>query len=157
MNWRNAFAAAAIPASIAMLAPAALAQTAGSPPTYRSVTAPAAVLYDGPSAKARKLFVAPRGMPLEVLSTVGQWVKVRDIAGDVVWVERGDVGERRAVQTTAIVYVRQAPQDSAPLVFQADRGVLLDLVEPDSKNGWLHVRHRDGTAGWVRAAEVWGY
>jgi SH3-like domain-containing protein len=124
---------------------------------YRSL-ATAAVLYDGPSKAARKLFAGPRGMPLEVISTLGQWVKVRDMAGDVIWVERTDLTERRAVVTASLVAVRQQPQDTAPTVLNADRGVLLDLVEGgEPAGGWLRVRHREGGTGWVRSTEVWGW
>jgi len=126
---------------------------------YRSVAQPA-VLYDGPSRQARKLFAAPRGMPLEVISTLGPWVKVRDMAGDVVWIERNDLAERRSVVTSAVVAVRQQPQESSAVVLHADRGVLLELADPaatEAPGGWLRVRHRDGGGGWVRTTEVWGW
>ena len=31
----------------------------------------------------------------------------------------------------------------------------VELLEPPAK-GWARVRHQDGNAGYVRAAEVWG-
>ncbi len=139
--------------AVALLAPAAAALA-----EIRGVAAPA-VLYDGPSKQARKLFAAPRGMPLEVISILGQWVKVRDVAGDVVWIERADLGERRSVVTAALATVRREPQDAAAVVLQADRGVLLDLADPaagESPAGWVRVRHRDGASGFVRVTEVWG-
>ena len=51
--------------------------------------------------------------------------------------------------------VRALPQEGADLVLQAERGVLLELVEPPAR-GWARVRHQDGNVGYVRAAEVWG-
>ena len=123
---------------------------------YRSVGVAAAVLYDGPSVKGRKLFVAPRGMPMEVLSAVGPWVKVRDIAGDVMWVERKDLGNQRTVIATAPVTVRSVAQDTAPAVLQIDRGVVLDLVEPAPAAGWVKVRHREGVVGFARTTDLWG-
>jgi SH3-like domain-containing protein len=151
--------AASVAARVAALAAAAtFGAGAASAAEFRSV-AQAAVLYDGPSKQARKLFAAPRGMPLEVVSTLGQWVKVRDVSGDVVWIERTDLAERRAVVTTAIATVRREPQDAAAQVLQTDRGVLLELVDPaavPAPGGWLQVRHRDGGSGWIRVADVWG-
>jgi SH3-like domain-containing protein len=139
--------------ALAVLFAAAPARSA----EYRSL-ATAAVLYDGPSRAARKLFAGPRGMPLEVISTLGQWVKVRDMAGDVIWVERTDLTERRAVVTASLATVRQQPQDTSPTVLSADRGVLLELVEGgEPAAGWLRVRHREGGTGWVRNTEVWGW
>jgi SH3-like domain-containing protein len=52
--------------------------------------------------------------------------------------------------------VRSAAQDGAEVVFQAERGVVLELAEPAPAPGWVRVRHRDGSSGYVRAAEVWG-
>ena len=76
----------------------------------------------------------------------------------MLWIERTDLGERRSVVTAMPATVRQQPQDAAPVVLQADRGVLLDLdagTEPGTP-GWTRVRHRDGGSGWVRNTEVWG-
>jgi SH3-like domain-containing protein len=151
MRRSAAVVAPLVAAALCALAAPAVAEIRG--------VAAAAVLYDGPSKQARKLFAAPRGMPLEVISTLGQWVKVRDVAGDVVWIERTDLGERRSVVTSAPATLRREPQDTAAVVLQADRGVLLDLADPaagESPAGWVRVRHRDGSAGFVRATEVWG-
>jgi len=51
--------------------------------------------------------------------------------------------------------VRAEPGDDAPVVMLADRGVLLELVEPQPAK-WVKVRHRDGITGYVRATDVWG-
>lgn len=125
---------------------------------FRAIAAPAP-MYDGPSRAARKLYAAPRGMPVQVVSTLGQWVKVRDASGEVLWVERTDLAERRAVVTTAIATLRRDPNETAAVVMTADRGVLLDLVDPaagESPAGWIRVRHAEGSAGFVRSGEVWG-
>ena len=128
---------------------------------FRAIANPA-VMYDAPSRQATRVFVAPRGMPVEVVSSLGAWIKVRDVSGDVLWVERTDLGERRSVVTTALATVRQQPQDMASEVMQLERGVLLDLVRttpaPAAQTSeWIEVRHRDGGSGWVRASEVWGW
>jgi SH3-like domain-containing protein len=123
---------------------------------YKTVGAAPAVLYDTPSEKGRKLFVAPRGMPVEVVLTYGQWNKVRDVAGDLSWVPAKALNSRRNVVTSAAsARVRAVPGDAGALVFTADKGVLLELVEP-LKSGWVRVKHRDGQVGFVRASEVWG-
>lgn len=123
---------------------------------FKSVGAAPAVLYDAPSAKGRKTFVAPRGMPVEVVLTYGTWAKVRDAAGDLAWVESKLLVSRRNVVVSAgSARVRDAAADSAAVVFTADKGVLLELVDNVSP-GWVKIRHRDGQGGFVRASEVWG-
>lgn len=123
---------------------------------FKSVGAAPAVLYDAPSAKGRKVFVAPRGMPVEIILTYGAWTKVRDTGGDLTWVESKYLAPKRnVIVTAASARVRTAAEESAPLVFTAEKGVLLELVETVA-GGWTKVRHRDGQTGFVRAAEVWG-
>ena len=124
---------------------------------FRQVAIDAAVLYDGPSERAQKRFIVVRGTPLELLSTLGQWVKVRDVGGDVLWIARGELGESNGVVVSrALASVRRSPDPVGELLFQAERGVLLDLVDDSAPAGWLHVRHRDGLSGYVRSAEIWG-
>lgn len=123
---------------------------------FREVTSAAGVLYDGPSEHARRLFLVPRGTPLELVSSVAGWAKVRDLSGDVLWIEGSALGEPRHVIATTLAAVRAAPRLNAELLVQVERGVLLERVDPRAPDGWVHVRHRDGPVGYVEAVEVWG-
>lgn len=133
-----------------------LACTTVSAVDFRSVGLSSVVLYDAPSAKGGKRYVAPRGMPLEVMARYGDWVKVRDAEGELSWTEaRGLVAQRNVVVKALQARVRASPDDNAALVMTADKGVLLELVDTLG-TGWTQVRHRDGIVGFVRNAEVWG-
>ena len=123
---------------------------------YASVGTPGAILYDGPSPNATRLFVAPKGMPIELISVIRLWVKVRDAFGDVMWIERGDIAQQRTVVTTTVTIVKAHANDAAEMVFQADQGVVLQLLEPAPAPGWARVRHEDGSTGYVHARDVWG-
>jgi SH3-like domain-containing protein len=123
---------------------------------FRSIGDSAVLMYDAPSVKANKLFVASRYYPVEVIVQVDNWTKVRDVAGDLAWVEKKDLSDMRTVLVTAaLADVRQKPDDGAPLVFQARQGVALELVELGA-SAWVKVRRRDGQTGFVRANQVWG-
>lgn len=123
---------------------------------FKSVGAAPAILYDAPSLKGRKVFIAPRGMPVEIVLSYGEWVKVRDMAGDLSWVQSDLLSPKRMVMVkSASAKVRASADESSAAVFSCDRGVLLELAEP-AASGWLKVRHRDGQSGYVRAADVWG-
>jgi len=123
---------------------------------YREVASAAAILYDGPSDRARKLFIVVRGTPLELVSTLNQWVKVRDVTGDVLWVHRSDLAESRHVVASTLAAIRRTAQVNGELVVQVERGVLLEVLDASAPAGWLRVRHRDGATGFVSAGEVWG-
>ena len=123
---------------------------------YRSLGDRPAVLYDAPSAHADRLFVASRHYPFEVLVKLDQWTKVRDANGEVAWVENKALGQRATVMVTVpLADVRAAASSQAALVFEAYKGVLLEVVKPPAE-GWLEVRHRDGQQGFIRLAHVWG-
>ena len=122
---------------------------------FRSVAENAAVTYDAPSAKAKKLYVVNHGYPFEIVVVVEGWSKVRDASGELMWIESKHLADRRTVLVRApLAQVRESADDSAPVVFQAQQSVLLELLEVTG--GWLRVRHRDGQAGFVRVTQVWG-
>lgn len=137
------------------LAVALIAGTAGAA-EFRSAAEAAVVLYDAPSSKARKLFIVNRGYPLEVISQIEGWVKVRDATGALAWAESKMLDATRTVLVRAAsANIRQKPAEDAPSVAEVRRDVLLNVVEP-AAGGWIQVRHRDGATGYVRAADVWG-
>lgn len=131
-------------------APAALAGE------FRSIGENAVPMYDAPSVKANALFVASKLYPVEVIVQVDNWTKVRDVAGDLAWVEKKTLSTTRTVVVTAaLADVREKAEDSAPLAFQARQGVALEVVEL-GVGPWAKVRHRGGQTGFVRANQVWG-
>ena len=134
---------------------AALASAANAA-EFRALGERAAVLYDAPSNKADRLFIASRQYPFEVLVKLDQWTKVRDATGEVAWVENKAFGEQKTVLVTVpLADVRAAANPQSPLVFEAYKQVLLEVVEPPAE-GWMKVRHRDGQQGFIRTAHVWG-
>lgn len=122
---------------------------------FRSV-AEAAILFDAPAVRGKKLYVAPRGMPLEAIVINEAWVRVRDKTGELTWIERKFLSDKRTVIANAptVVLREQASHDARPVITVA-QDVVLDLVEPPS-SGWVKVRHRDGASGFVPISQVWG-
>jgi SH3-like domain-containing protein len=122
---------------------------------YRAVNENAAILYDGPTTRSTKLFVVNHGYPLEVVVVVEGWVKVRDATGAFAWIEAKQLTDKRTVMVKVpLADVRTKPEDNAPVAFQAQQNVLLEVVGVNG--GWIEVRHRDGGSGYVRAQQVWG-
>lgn len=123
---------------------------------FRSIAENGTLMYDAPSVRAKKLFVASRQYPVEIVINIDAWAKVRDQSGDLTWVEKKALSDKRTVLiTSAYADVRQAPNDQAALVLQAQQGVALDVVEPQA-GGWVKVRHADGQVGFLKIAQVWG-
>lgn len=123
---------------------------------YRSVEVPAAILYDSPSQKGKKLYLIRAQTPVEAVVRLEGWVKVRDAEGTLAWIEARNLGERRTLVVTAPrAEIRESDKAEAPVVATLDKWVVVDFVETAAP-GWAKVRHRDGVTGFVRSTQVWG-
>jgi len=123
---------------------------------FYSINDNGVIMYDAPSLKAGKLYVASRNLPVEAIVKVDGWVKVRDSEGALAWVEEKTLSDKRhIIVTSPLADVYQVATTNSPLMFQAQQGVILEWLESPA-NGWVRVRHRDGQTGYVRTSQVWG-
>ena len=135
--------------------PFACAAAGLGPSDFRSLAEPA-ILYDAPSQQGKPLFVIQRHTPVEVVVNIDRWTKVREPAGSLLWLERRVLSEKRtAIITAARADIRQRPDSAAPLAFEAVKDVVIELVDKPA-DGWVKVRHRDGSTGFIRVNQIWG-
>lgn len=135
--------------------PLALAAAQAGASDFRSLAEPA-ILYDAPSKQGKPLFVIQRYTPVEMVVNIDRWVKVREPAGSLLWLERRQLSEKRtAIITAARADIRQKPDTGAPLAFEAVKDVVLELTDKPA-DGWVRVKHRDGTSGFIRINQIWG-
>lgn len=123
---------------------------------YRSIAADRTVMYDAPSSAGKKLYLASRYYPVEVVVNLPNFSKVRDAAGDMAWVENKNLSDKRMVMVIVpTADILKTPDDKGVRSFQAERSVVLELLEYTG-TGWLKVRHADGAVGYIRISQVWG-
>jgi len=123
---------------------------------FKTVGNVPAILYATPSAKGNKLYVAPPGMPLQVMLTYGDWVKVRDMNGDMAWTQaKGLQAQRNVLVKTPGARVHASPDERSAVLMTADKGVVLALSDPTAVV-WARVRHRDGIDGYIKVSDIWG-
>ena len=135
--------------------PLALAAAQAGASDFRSLAEPA-ILYDAPSKQGKPLFVIQRYTPVEMVVNIDRWVKVREPAGSLLWLERRQLSEKRtAIITAARADIRQKPDAGAPLAFEAVKDVVLELTDKPA-DGWVRVKHRDGTSGFIRINQICG-
>jgi SH3-like domain-containing protein len=138
-----------------LLAAALLGSASAWALDFRSVSEPFAILYDAPSTKAQKVFVLTQGYPVEVVVKLEGWSKVRDDTGEFAWIESNRLSDRRTVTIKAAsAEARQTPDENSPVVFTADKSVILELVSMAA--GWAKVRHNDGPTGFIKVSQLWG-
>lgn len=124
---------------------------------FRSIAVPKAVLFDAPSAQAKKLYLLWQGYPVEIIVNLGDWVKVRDNQGTLTWVESKNLSPNRTVIVVKEqVSMHQSADANSSVVSQLQKDVVLDYIET-AAGGWVKVKHRDGLAGYVQATAVWGW
>src|SRR5260370_34938643 len=82
---------------------------------FRSIEENGTPMYDAPSVRAKKLFVASRAYPVEVVINIDDWVKAGDQAGDHARVANKTPSDRGAwpVSAAAAAAVHAADSQSA--------------------------------------------
>ena len=115
-----------------------------------------AILYESQSNTSKKLYFLPDAMPVEVLVRLPKLTKVRDATGTMGWVENVHLSDIRTVQVikeSANLYAN--PDANSPIVAEIGKDVGFYVVD-DSKKPWIHVRHIDGTVGYLHISDIWG-
>lgn len=125
---------------------------------FRSVASNKSVVYDAPSIEAKKLYILGSGYPVEVIVNLGEWIKVRDHFGSLSWIQNKQLSAKRSVLILQDnTPLKQAEDANAALVATLAKDVVVELVTPVAKNGWVKVKHRDGLTGFVQATALWGF
>lgn len=123
---------------------------------FLSIAKSATIMYDAPSIKSGKLFVASIHLPVEVIVNVEGWTKVRDSSGNLAWVENSVLSDQRfVIVTVSLADIYQLENENSGLAFQAQEHVVLEWLGSET-SGWVKVRHQDGQSGFVKADQVWG-
>lgn len=123
---------------------------------FRSIGDRPAILYDAPASRATKMHVLGAYQPVEVVIKLDKWSKVRDVSGEFAWVDNTLLSDRRLVVVQAERgEVRKSAAATAPLAFEVRRSVVLEVTGPLA-DGYLPVRHRDGSAGFIAVSQIWG-
>lgn len=124
---------------------------------FLSVAVPKAVLYDAPSAAAKKTWLLSQYYPVEIIVNLGDWLKVRDAQGSINWVEMKQLSTKRTVLVTAnSAEIRLQADASSSLLATVDKEVVLEVADVKLNNGWLKVKHRDGVSGFISISSIWG-
>ncbi len=94
------------------------------------------------------------GMPLKVTAEYENWRRVEDMDGAGGWVHYSLLSSSRsAIVTQDMAEFLTKPETGAGVVFQAEFGVVVRLL--DCEIDWCRVS-AEGEKGWARKTAIWG-
>jgi SH3-like domain-containing protein len=121
-----------------------------------SINASEVNMRSGPSTRYKVTWVLGKGFPLQVISSKGKWLKVRDFENDAGWVYAPLTSRKgHMVVKKKIVNIRSGPGKKYRIVAKAKYGVVFQTLK--QIKGWAKVKHQDGTIGWIYRKLLWGW
>jgi SH3-like domain-containing protein len=118
------------------------------------VKAARANLRAGPGPKFRVTWEVNRHMPLLQVAKEGEWMKVRDVDGDLHWIsEKLIAGNEDCVTVKAEhANIRKAPNGKADTWFMVQKYTSFRRV--GQKDNWVKIEY-EGETMWVAQSLVW--
>lgn len=110
----------------------------------------------GPGDDSRLLWVYhAKGLPLQVVAETDDWRRVCDPQGQISWVHKRTIDDKRSVMRTdaSDLILRRAPSDMAAASATLVGHALAQLKSCDK--GWCKVTAGHAT-GWAPASALWG-
>jgi SH3-like domain-containing protein len=114
-------------------------------------------LRKGPSTKHEKIWQVYQYMPFKLLTTKGDWKKVKDLDGDSYWVHARLTTQKYkcAVIRKDKTNLRTGPSTEHPKVNWAPVDKYFSMKVLRTKNNWVHVEDAAGDKAWVYNPLVW--
>ncbi|MFN4023532.1 MAG: SH3 domain-containing protein [Hyphomonas sp.] len=94
-----------------------------------------------------------KGLPVLVVKESGEWRRVRDPAGDEVWVHDRMLASGPMAMVTETTMLFDAPARDAASLAEVGEGVLVEVERCD--NALCRVR-AGSFRGWIARAKLWG-
>lgn len=94
-----------------------------------------------------------KGLPMLVVKESGEWRRVRDPAGDEVWVHQRMLVSGPTAMVTETTVLIDAPAGDAAGLAEVGEGVLVEVERCDGG----HCRVKAGSfRGWIARTKLWG-
>ncbi len=155
MQFRSAFIAVALAASLVPAAQPLRAQSDPQTPYWASIDVDEARMRAGPSTEFPiKWLYKRKYLPVKVIDRMEGWRKVEDPDGDQGWMHsRLLSADRTAIVTGAIRAMRSSPAANSRITWRAEPGVVGRIS--DCADGWC-LFDVAGQTGWIQAGDIWG-
>lgn len=126
-----------------------------------SVNSETVNLRSGPGTNYDIKWEYGMGFPLQLVSSKGDWVKVKDFENDTGWIfksllsKKGHMIVKVHKNQNKKINIRSGPGTKYKIVGKAYYGVVFETLE--QKNGWAKIKHETGLVGWIKRSLLWGF
>jgi SH3-like domain-containing protein len=138
----------------ALLAPSVSAQERPVP-YWASIAAGQAMMRSGPDRSYPGIWLYKRrDLPVRVVQVHGAWRRVQDRDGTTGWMLAILLAARRTgIVASGYQPIRSEPNDGAPLLWQAEAGVVGRISKCDG--AWCRIEIGE-RKGWIQETGLWG-
>ena len=114
-------------------------------------------LRSGPGKHNEKLWTVLKYMPFRQVGRDGNWLRVKDLDGDVYWIYRTITTKAYmcAVIKNNKTNLRQGPGTKFPQVEWSPIDKYFSMKVLKIKGSWVHVEDSTGDRAWVHRSLVW--
>jgi SH3-like domain-containing protein len=128
--------------------------TAEAPARFMSLKGQEAEGRNGPGPQHAVAWVYQRaGLPMQVVSEMSGWLRVRDPDGDETWMAAADLEPRRTTYVRQQTTLRRSARSGAQPVAYLMPGVIGAVT--GCEGDWRRVAV-GGRVGWVESSALWG-
>ncbi len=121
---------------------------------YITVSKDGVNIRSGPSTKKEILWEVFKDFPLQVIGRKNDWLQTKDFEGDKGWIFKNLVSKKkRVIVKVNTANMRIGPNKNYELVATVKYGVVFTPLKKE--NGWIKVKHEDGTNGWIFSKLLW--
>lgn len=124
-------------------------------PYWASISVDEARMRKGPSPDVPVIWeYRRRDLPVKVIARHENWRKVEDPDGTQGWMAARLLSRTRtAIVTGGTRPMRESPNESAPVAYRAEAGVVGRIS--DCRDGWCRFDVK-GRRGWIETGHIWG-
>ena len=114
-------------------------------------------LRSGPGKHNEKLWTVLKYMPLRQLGRQGNWLKVKDLDGDIYWVHRNLTTKTYmcAVIKNDKTSLRKKPSMKSPQVEWSPINKFFSMKVIKIKGAWVRIQDATGDRAWIKRSQVW--
>lgn len=129
--------------------------TASTEPKFMSLKSKLVNLHIGPGLNYPVNWIYTcKGLPIEVMREFGIWRYTRDHNGDVGWIHKKLLSEKRYVLIVGNNKIFENPNIKSPIAAFVESGITAQVIQ--CNKNWCNIIINKSYKGWIKRRFLWG-